>query len=409
MRKTTLFILTLIASLLGVVIGLFLLVQSWFYFTAPIYIFEPPKPFSGSLWYNPYATMDSHHWRKANFHFHTRAWSGVTAGRGNPSDSVWHTYKMLGYDIPGISNYQSISSFHKDSAYYIPLYEHGFGVRKKHQVLIGARKVLWRDYSFFQNLNHKQHIINLLREQNEIVAIAHPDWENGYSLRDMAYLSNYDLIEALDRNWRSIPQWDAALSAGRPVFLLGDDDAHNIREPFEIGVCATFINSPALNREDLIRALKTGNSYCTDMRGGEPFAEKARKARLVPRVESVKIERDTLKVRISGIAKKITFIGQGGRARKVVYLSDRAEYALQPEDTYIRTVFTFPNPQWGPGTDLYLNPVFRYNGTTPSNKLTASVNVERTWIFRVVTLGSLVTLVVVIIKLRKLRRVRNTG
>jgi hypothetical protein len=316
---------------------------------------------------------------------------------------------MLGYDVPCISNYQSISRFNQDSSFYIPVYEHGFGVRKKHQLLIGAHRVLWRDYSFFQNLNHRQHILNLLRPRSEIVAIAHPDWEHGYSLRDMAYLSNYDLLEVLDRNWRSIPQWDAALSAGRPVFLVSDDDAHDITDPWEIGVCATMINAPSLTREALIAALKEGDAYGLDVRGGDPFSEKVLRLKKIPEVKSVRIERDTLKVRIGGRARKIEFIGQDGVRKKVAYLTDRAAYPLGPDDTYIRTVFTFDNPYWADGAKIYLNPVFRYDGTPPVNVLTAQVNVERTWIFRLMMFGSIVVIVVAVVKLRKLRRARKAG
>ena len=151
------------------------------YFAVPIYDFPIPQPFSGSKIYNPYQGMDSSQWRKTNFHFHLRAWGGLTSGRGNTAQQFWSTYKKLGYNMSSVSDYQRINAFNKDSSFYIPAYEHGFSVRKKHQILVGARNVLWFDYSLFQNINHKQHIINLLRPDNEIVGLAHPGWENGYS------------------------------------------------------------------------------------------------------------------------------------------------------------------------------------------------------------------------------------
>jgi len=60
-----------------------------------------------------------------------------------------------------------------------------------------------------------------LRDQNEIVAIAHPGWENGFPPGDLKYLSNYDLLEVLDANWHSVAQWDSALSSGHPVYIVG--------------------------------------------------------------------------------------------------------------------------------------------------------------------------------------------
>ncbi|HZX62250.1 MAG TPA: hypothetical protein VFE66_03475, partial [Bacteroidales bacterium] len=170
--------------LLLIFLGL-LTLELLIYFTAPVYDFPVPQPFSGEKIYNPYNGMDSTQWKKANFHFHANAWGGLTSGRNNTVEEFWKTYKKLGYDVPCISDYQKINSFNKDSSFYIPAYEHGFGLKKKHQMLIGAKKVLWLDYSLFQNRNHKQHILDLLHEQSEIVAIAHPDWEGGYSPDDM--------------------------------------------------------------------------------------------------------------------------------------------------------------------------------------------------------------------------------
>lgn len=370
--------------------GIILLIELVIYFLAPIYDFKEPEPFSGNQWYNPYHDIDTGNWHRANFHFHTKRWAGITAGEGTEEES-YRQFKRLGYTVSALSHYQHITEFQKDSPFYIPVYEHGFGVRKKHQILIGATEVLWLDYSLVQNVNHKQHIINLLRDDNEIVAIAHPDWEDGYSTGDMKYLSNYDLIEVLDNNWRSFPQWDAALSAGKPVYMLGDDDGHDIYDPYVVGRRCTFINSPARTGDDLIRNLKTGNAFGADiyMRENEPFEEKEILAGMIPKLTGISIHGDTLRVTADTVAMKFTFIGQGGKARKVQYLTDAGWYILQPEDTYIRTEIVYFSQYSHPGTIFYLNPVFRYNGDPPVNRLTATVNYERTWIFRVMMFGSL--------------------
>ncbi len=369
------------------------------YFLVPVYDFPLPRPFAGEKFYNPYQGMDSTYWRKANFHFHARAWAGLTSGRHNTTDAFYNTYKALGYDAPQISNYQSIEESFKDSSFYIPVYEHGFGIRKKHQILIGAHKVLWLDYSLTQNLSHKQHMINLLRPDNDIVAIAHPDWEGGYSLNDMQHLTNYDLVEALDRNWRSIPHWDAALSAGKAVYILADDDAHNLSNPYEIQRICTYINSPENKGTALIKALKAGMSFGAEIFMGhnESFSQKAEYARSIPRVNSVDVRGDTLWVSVSGKPLKITFIGQQGEPKKIVRLANKAWYKFKPEDTYIRTEIVFLKyymfPAVGPGTIFYLNPVFRYNGTIPSNPLAAEINQPRTWILRILGFGSMVAIV----------------
>jgi len=45
------------------------------YFMAPVYDFPAPQSFSGKKIYNPYESMDSNQWKKANFHFHAHAWA----------------------------------------------------------------------------------------------------------------------------------------------------------------------------------------------------------------------------------------------------------------------------------------------------------------------------------------------
>jgi hypothetical protein len=368
------------------------------YFTAPVYNFPVPKPFSGKLIYNPYEGMDSTNWRKVNFHFHVHAWFGLTSGRNNTVEDFWKTYKKLGYDVPCISDYQHINTFNKDSSFYIPAYEHGFGLRKKHQLIIGARNVLWLDYSLFQDLSHKQHILNLLHDQNEMVAIAHPDWEGGYSLNDMKYLSNYQLVEVLDNNWRSVPQWDAALSSGHPVFIVGDDDAHDIHNPYQIGRCCTFINSPTLNSSDIINAVKRGKAFGADiyMSNGETFDQKAERAKKIAILKSVEVHNDTLRITTNKAAIKFVFIGQNGKIKKLVRFTKMAWYKIRPEDTYIRTQIMFFNHYGGCGTVFYLNPVFRYNGVQPENELRAEINYPKTWILRLISIPLLIVLVILV-------------
>jgi hypothetical protein len=379
------------------------------YFLTPVYEFPEPAPFGGTMIFNPYQDMDSRQWKKANFHFHTKAWFGITSGRQNTSQDFYLTYKKMGYDVPCISNYQSISKFNADSSFYIPVYEHGFGVRKKHQLSIGAKKVLWLDYSLSQNLNHKQHILNLLHGQTEIVAIAHPDWEHGYSSEDMKYLSNYDLIEALDANWRSVPLWDAALSSGHPVYILADDDAHDISNPYQIGRCCTFINSATTNTADILNSLKNGKAFGANvyMYDNETMDQKAEDVKLIPMLNSVKVIHDTLRVTVSRKALKFDFIGQDGKVKKTVLNDSSAFYQMLAEDSYIRTEITFPTKEQWPGTKFYLNPVFRYDGVQPSNSLRAEINLPRTLIFRLLTIPSLAALILLIFLPRRRKKIQR--
>ncbi|MDP4281919.1 MAG: hypothetical protein Q8867_07175 [Bacteroidota bacterium] len=380
------------------------------YFMTPIYSFPLPQPFSGDKIYNPYARMDSTQWHKVNFHFHTRSWGGLTNGRKNTHEALYKTYRSLGYDAFQISNYMKIDRKFQDSSFYIPCYEHGVGFQKTHQLVIGAREVLWKDFSVFQNIHHRQNILNLLRSRSEVVALAHPDWDKGYTVRNMQLLSNYDLVEALNHNWRSVYLWDAALSTGHPVFIVADDDAHDITNPYQIGRCATFINSPAVSAHDLIAGLKSGNAFGANiyMANGESFEQKAAFASQLPKVRCVQVQGDTLKVAVSQKAMKFTFIGQNGKILKSTEMTDQAWYKITPEDTYVRTEILFPkyfaDGNVVKGTTYYLNPVFRYNGEKPDNGLKAEIDWIRTWIFRLCAIPSLFVLVILIIWQREKHR-----
>ncbi|MBI4649511.1 MAG: hypothetical protein HY738_23655, partial [Bacteroidia bacterium] len=221
------------------ILKIFIIITGWVFFSlliipfifCPVYDFPAPSPFSGDNLWNPYQNMDSTLWWKANFQVQSDAWAGITSGRENPSQKIYELYKYLEYDIITISDYMKINDYGKNAPPYIPVYEHGYNLFKVHQVCIGANKVCWFDYPLFQTKHNKQFIINLLRD-NDLVALAHPAFvPYSYSTNDMKYLCNYDCIEAMNHLKYSFSHWDSALSAGHPVFLLSDDDEHDISNP----------------------------------------------------------------------------------------------------------------------------------------------------------------------------------
>jgi hypothetical protein len=349
------------------------------YALAPIYTFPEHKPFSGEKFLNPYKQIDSSQWKKGNFQVQSRAWMGITNGRHNTNEAIEAIYKQLGYDIIVTSDYMRINKFGDASPNYIPTYEHGYGVRKNHQVCLGAESVCWRDYPVYQNLSHKQHILNLLKGQNKIVAIAHPELRGGYTFEDMNYLTNYDLIEAFSNVRFSIGHWDAALSGGQLAYLLANDDAHNVFDPTEVGMVFTMINTPALDGNMVLNALKRGRSYAVriGMREGADFVEKAEDHKKNPALKSVKVINDTLFVEMSEMAAEIKFIGQNGVLKYMVSDTCRAAFRIMPIDTYIRTEILFPN-----STMFYLNPIVRYDGVQVVRQDAPEINRTKTWIQR---------------------------
>ncbi len=219
-----------------------------FYLMAPVYEFSGPSKFSGDKIYNPYQSIDSSRWRRYNFQVQSKAWGGITSGRTNSNELIDSIYRQLSFDYVATSDYQKINRHGSKKPNYIPTYEHGYNIFKTHQVCIDAKKVVWTDLLFFQTLSMKQWVIDMLKQNSTLVALAHPTLRNGYEIDEMAYLSNYDLMEVITNMRLSFDHWDAALSAGNPVWILGDDDAHDVTNSNEVGRRFTMINSPTLKK-----------------------------------------------------------------------------------------------------------------------------------------------------------------
>ncbi|MCK5839551.1 MAG: hypothetical protein KAG99_06860, partial [Bacteroidales bacterium] len=287
------------------------------------------------------------------------------------------------YEVIGISDYQKINRFGEDLKSYVPVYEHGYGIKKNHQVLVGAKKVLWRDYPLYQSLSHKQHIINLLDTRSELVFIAHPLLRHGYAPDDFKYLSGYDGIEVLNGYRVSLEHWDAALSSGHYATILADDDAHDVTNPDEVGHYCTFINTPEVDASHVTKAMKRGNSFGADIPRplGESYEAKAVKIKNLPVLKSVTIHNDTLFVEVSKQANDIRFIGQDGTPRLAIPNTDMASYNLNADDTYIRVEITFPGE-----IRYYLNAIARCEGDCLDNPMLASINKTRTILKRALSI-----------------------
>ncbi len=373
------------------------------YLFSPVYDFPEPQPFSGKKWYNPYDSMNSTAWIKGNFQVQSRVWGGVTDGRKNPSKLIFEVYGKLGYEVIGISDYQKINKFGKDMKSYVPVYEHGYGIKKNHQVLIGAKKVLWRDYPLYQSLSHKQHILNLHDKRSELVYIAHPLLRHGYAPDDFKYLSGYDGIEVLNGYRISLEHWDAALSSGHYATILADDDAHDVTNPDEVGHYCTFINTPEIDAPHVIKALKKGNSFGADIPRplGESYEAKAVKIKNLPVLKSVNIYNDTLGVEVSKEANDIRFIGQDGVLRHAMTNTGMASYKLNADDTYIRVEIFFPGD-----VRFYLNPIARCDGDCLDNPTLATTNKTRTILKR--ALSIIFVLMVIFLFLSRKKRHQRT-
>jgi hypothetical protein len=335
------------------------------YLRGPIYTFPQPAPFAGPALFNPYSDA-GRTWQRANLHAHGRAWSGLTNGRRQSDEQIVRAYRSFGYSVAGVSDYHHIAAF--DGVPTLPIYEHGYSLGKRHQLAIGARDVVWFDFPLGQTLSHQQFVIDRVAAAADLVALAHPFSRDAYTPDDLTRLTTYQLIELLNGPFTFEEAWDAALSAGRPVWAVGNDDTHDLGDPRRTAMSWTMINAPSASLADVVAALRAGRSYAVARTNQKASAIETSMA-------TVAVEHGTLDVRCEGDPSTFLFIGQDGAIRKTVKNATSASYAFAADDTYIRTVIRSPR------TTMYLNPILRYDGAhvhSPS----ASVNAARTWTMR---------------------------
>jgi len=380
--KVLKFILKVIAS----IVCFALLLISTLYLFTKIYNFPEFEPFSGEALYNPYVEIESIKPLKSNFHAHTAAWGGITDGTDS-NEEVVAGYAAYNYDIIGISNYHSIDEYLKDSdRIYISNYEHGYNIFKSHKLGLNADKVSFLDYPLFQLPSHKQHILEILNKNGATPIIAHPKFVNGHTFHDLSLLVNYSLIEVLNHYRISDEYWDAALSAGHPVFVNGSDDTHGIHREatFERW---TMVFSPDKEVDSILDAMTSGKAYGVDSKPREQD---------IFFIKSEVIE-NGFRHHFDVAAPLIKVIGQGGKLLKEIKDSSFIEYTFQPEDTYARVFVD------GIKSDLYINPVLRYDGkSVPSNYVdNLSINQAMTWLFRLA--AALVVLLALFLLLKVLR------
>lgn len=367
----------LFKSVIVLILGL-LLVVNGVYLTSRVYNFDSGAPFKGDVVYNPYHDVDSLSLYRGNFHAHSIAWKGMTDGRDTEED-VFNAYVEQGYDIPALSNYHHISTYGKDKAsVYIPVYEHGYNIKKSHLLAIDAQKVSFFDFLFWQTSSHQQHIIDHLRGSASVIAIAHPKYWNSRSLDNMTHLVNYDLTEILNHNKDSEEFWDAGLSAGKLTWCLGDDDTHGLKK------------EPTFKRWNMIFSEKRDKESVLDaLMKGQHYSVFSPENTLKVGLASCHLTDSTsFEVIFTDEMQDILFIGQEGVIKQKTGPAQNASYTFRSDDTYVRVVALHNDGK------IYLNPLVRYDGETlPLNSLNkAEMNVLKTWGLRALFLLPLLLL-----------------
>lgn len=320
------------------------------YTLVPHYSFSSPDRFSGTAWYNPYATEGPVQWWRMNLHAHSRAWGGLTNGVESPQRVV-QRYRTLGTDIVGVSNYQSLDAARRPGVF--PVYEHGWNINKAHHLVLGASQVEWLDLPFGGGADAQQYLIDRLHTGGALVALVHPALRGARSPEKLQQLGHYELLEILNHFLPPADSlWDAVLSVGHPVWLLAGDDSHDTRKAGETGTNYTMVLSTDTSVPSVLTALARGAAVGVRVTDTQP----------VPHLHSLGVTDGRLTVTLTGPLRRIRLIGDSGRvvATQSVTKSDsgpqRFVFPLPAQVSYARIVAE------GPGGLLYLNPVVRWNG-----------------------------------------------
>lgn len=253
-------------------------------------------------------------WYKGNIHTHTANSDGEEILQG-----VVNTYLHFYYDFVFITDHNKLTKAESFSA-KAPALFNGEEVTtlKAHFNALGISNVINPDGLTYQN------IIDRINEQNGIAILNHPSWyQTVFSGNDVMALKNLDFIEMFNGKTDSIPAnnrpnlslWDYVLSRGRKMFAVASDDMH---KKYEAGRAWIMVDSPSLQRKDILQAMRQGHFYCSNG--------------IV--IEECKLENNRITVKQrDGMA--VLFIGKDGKILKRVE-KKTADYELKGDEQYVR-------------------------------------------------------------------------
>jgi hypothetical protein len=175
----------------------------------------------------------------------------------------------------------------------------------------------------------------------------------------MKVLRGYDLIEALSNFKNSLELWDAALSSGNPVFLIADDDAHNLDKPNDYGRVATVIHSANTAEDSLLSALKKGSAYglVVQTPEGDSHEAKAKRFKKLPQMLAHTVANDSVHLQFSDSIRELKAVGQDGKVLLDLALNNQSSsytFALTDVSHFVRFEVKMKD-----GSKIYTNPIIR--------------------------------------------------
>jgi hypothetical protein len=225
-------------------------------------------------------------WYRGNTHTHT-----INSDGENTPDDVARWYRSNGYQFLVITDHEYLTDaaalnaiFGRDEQFLmIPGQEVTGRAQGKpvHVNQIGAKKLVMPAAlpTIFEVL---QRDVNMVHEAGAIAQINHPNFGWALSGDDLARVENAQLVEI----WNGHPMvnnlggggtpsaeemWDVALTAGKRLFAIADDDAHHFK-PEHLADPASaapnrgwiYVRAQKLSEADILDAIRRGDFYASN-------------------------------------------------------------------------------------------------------------------------------------------------
>jgi len=266
---------------------------------------------------------EENNWYKGNLHTHTYLSDGLLS----PKDVV-NVYKDEGYDLIAITDHRKASESREYQDFLvlsgIELDVNDFVTRRAfHIVGIG----------FDGNIEYQeglsaQDLIDMVILDNGLAILAHPSWsllthEDALTLKGYHGIEIFNTISETESNrGSSIDYVDTVASKGLIKLIFAVDDTHNFSDDLFGGYI--MVNSPSLNKNDILLNIKKGNFYATQS----------------PLINQIIVERDEIFVETSPVVK-ISFMSDDFYNNKRVVKSKSnfltsASYKCSERDNWVR-------------------------------------------------------------------------
>jgi hypothetical protein len=183
-------------------------------------------------------------------------------------------------------------------------------------------------------------------------------------------------MEVLSPYANSIIYWDTALSSGKPIFAIGNDDVHDVFDHNELGRFVNIVFSESTSKEHIVQALKKGQSAILWLKQetNESLERKLEKISSAKNIfSSLSVGGDTISLKFEHAIQQLDVITDNGIRSASLSPDSSYKIVMKPEHSYLRFEAALKD-----GSKIIFNPIFRNNSSAViSRKHLALAHVAR--------------------------------